>query len=285
MTANNSSTEKINYSLTVVLVRPTYASNIGSTSRAMSNMGVQRLILIDPNCKVDYSAQQAAATGQQALQSRSEYANWQEFYEKEPEGVRIALTARDGRGRNVRDLQETLEGLSRLVPDQELREAHPGFIPAPHLYFFYGTESCGLSAEDLENMHFCCSIPTYGENPSLNLAHAAMLSLFIFRSVFGGTRREGQELGDGYRPVKNAFYFPEESLRLWLETMGFNLSKRMNVFTVLRRMLLHNVPTAQELRILETVIQQTIRRLKGDKVKHIGGRDPLDFIDDEDSNS
>ncbi|MNY81628.1 hypothetical protein D3C86_2232850 [compost metagenome] len=45
--------------------------------------------------------------------------------------------------------------------------------------------------------------------------------------------------------------------------MGFDLSKRkMNVFIVLRRMLLQNTPTKKELVILETVLQQSLRKLR-----------------------
>jgi tRNA/rRNA methyltransferase len=60
--------------------------------------------------------------------------------------------------------------------------------------------------------------------------------------------------------------FPEETLKEWLITLGFSLDKKKtNVYTVLKRMILHNVPTPKEVNMLETVLQQTIRKLKNKK--------------------
>lgn len=80
----------------------------------MSNMGFNRLILIAPQCELGYPAQQSAATGQFALQNRVNYSSWQDFLENEPEGIKIALTARDGRGRDVKDFKK-LSMISRLI--------------------------------------------------------------------------------------------------------------------------------------------------------------------------
>jgi tRNA C32,U32 (ribose-2'-O)-methylase TrmJ len=45
--------------------------------------------------------------------------------------------------------------------------------------------------------------------------------------------------------------------------MGYDLSKpKTNVYTTLKRMLLHNVPTQKELIALETILQQAIRKMK-----------------------
>jgi tRNA/rRNA methyltransferase len=226
----------------------------------MSNMGADRLILINKKCELDYSAQQAAATGQDALQSRIEYSSWEEFYQHETDGIRIAMTARDGRAKALYDLKSILEKIKTFVDlprDQ-----------SPYLYFIFGPEDCGLSLDDVKNCHYSCSLPTYGENWSLNLAQAVLLTLFILRDTWGGTRTT---LDGQFRPreirlnneLKKSNLLPDQTLKLWLETLGFDLSKkRINVYTVLKRMFLHNIPTGQEIRILETVLQQNIRRLK-----------------------
>ncbi len=244
------------YSIHVVLVRPIYASNIGATSRAMSNMGAERLILIDCKCEIDYSAQQAAASGQSALQNRVHYSSWDEFYKNEGAGVRIALTARDGRTRAAKDLKETLQSLTKEERLSEERQ---------NLYLIFGPEDCGLNADDVKLAHFCCNIATYGNNTSLNLAQAVLLCLFVVRSEWGGHRAEldGDQSDKQGRAYQGPAYFPENTLKNWIEELGFDLSKkRVNAFTVIRRMLLHNTPTHQELRMLETVLQQNLRRLR-----------------------
>jgi tRNA/rRNA methyltransferase len=228
----------------------------------MANMGFSRLILIDPKCEFTLESQKAAATGQFALQNKIIYPNWNEFYSSEPDGIRIALTARDGRSRQVEDLQFTLS---------QILETHPSFkkhsVDPIHFYLIFGPEDWGLSADDIQYVHHCCSIPTFGDNASLNLAQATLLAQYIFRSVFGGerTKLDGQQTSRAkQRPPKEIF--PDETLRIWLETMNMDLSKKkMNVFTVLRRMLLQNAPTSKEFRMLEIVLQQSIRKMKSSK--------------------
>ena len=100
-----------------VLVRSIYESNVGASSRAMANMGVQDLILIDPKCELTFKAQQAAATGQAALQNRQTFASWDEFFEQHSDGIRICFTARDGKGRQVRDFNETLTWIKSEHPE------------------------------------------------------------------------------------------------------------------------------------------------------------------------
>jgi len=249
-----------NFSVRVVLVRTLYDSNIGASSRAMANMGIDQLILIRPQTDITYSAQQAAASGQAGLQNRKTYKDWDDFFVGEPEGIRISLTARDGKVRQVRDLKETLTWIRTEDPRfQETDSAES--VP---VYFIFGPEDWGLSADDLKLTHFACSIPTYGDNTSLNLAQAVLLALFILRDTWGGTRAvlEGQQ--PDRKTLEKPQVFPEESLRTWLMEMGFDISddRKVNAYSTLKRMLLHNIPTPKELNMLDTVLQQGIRKLR-----------------------
>lgn len=246
-----------NFEVRIVLVRSLYERNIGATSRAMSNMGIEKLILIDPKCELTYEAQKAAATGQAALQNRIVYGSWQEFKDREPESVRVCFTARDGKGRLVRDIDEVLQDIKDKSPlfQEDLEN-----IPVLHMVF--GPEDWGLSAEDLEIANFCACIPTFGANWSLNLSQATLLAMFSLRKAWGGerTQLEGSQIRRAPQGVEGIA--PDQTLKTWLTEMGFDLSKKKtNVYTVLRRMLLQNTPTQKELVILETVLQQSIRKL------------------------
>lgn len=245
------------YEVRVVLVRTLYARNIGSTSRAMSNMGASKLILIDPQCTIDYDAQQAAATGQEALQNRKVYSSWDDFFKNEPESVRVSFTARDGRGRSVRDLNEVYKDISDHTPQFQISSDQPYVV---HLIF--GPEDWGLSAEDLAHTHFCACIPTFGENWSLNLSQAVLLALYDLRKAWGGQRTllDGQQ---AERMRSLGHLLPDETIHTWLSEMGFDLSKKkINAYTVFRRMLLQNTPTKKELIVLEAILQQSIRKLR-----------------------
>lgn len=245
------------FDVRIVLVRTIYERNIGATSRAMSNMGFSQLILIDPKCEITYEAQQAAATGQTGLQNRIVYSSWDEFNKSEPESIRIAFTARDGKGRSVQDMSFVFDHIRDHSPQFQVSSELPHVV---HLVF--GPEDWGLNNQDLETSHFCACIPTFGENWSLNLAQATLLAMYDLRKSWGGQRTvlDGQQRPRG---VTENVVLPDETLKTWLTEMGFDLSKkRINVYTVLRRMLLQNTPTRKEITILETVLQQSIRKLR-----------------------
>ncbi len=245
--------------LRIVLVRSVYERNVGATSRAMANMGFSRLILVGPQCEFTIEANKAAATGQYAFENKIIYDNWDEFYKNEPRGLQIATTARDGRGRQVQDFATTLTEFKNTSQELKKKSDSPFVI-----HILFGPEDWGLSADDIQYANFCCSIPTYGDNSSLNLAQATLLAMHIYRSVFGGekTKLDGQQKLKAQQK-KPTDVFPDESLKMWLLEMGFKLDQRkMNVFTVLRRMLLQNAPSVKEFRILEIVLQQSRRKLK-----------------------
>jgi len=244
--------------LRLVLVRPIYERNVGACSRAMSNMGFHKMILIQPQCEFTLESQKAAATGQHSLQNRVVYDSWEEFFKNEPDSVRISTSARDGRGRLNRDLSESLQDLAKTSPHLTEKTDEPLVI-----HFIFGPEDWGLSADDLKYSHLCCSIPTYGENTSLNLAQAVLLGLFIIRQVWGGERTKLEGQVENRRDPNADLVFPDETLKTWLLEMGFDLSKpKTNAHTVLRRLLLQNTPTRKELNVLEIVLQQSLRKLR-----------------------
>lgn len=232
--------------LRIILVKTLYDSNIGATSRAMANMGVTELILISPQCEVGESAQKAAATGQDALRERREFSDWEQFNRAEPPGLRLAFTARDGRGRDVRDFQTTLVELTK---DRDF----------PSIDLVFGPENWGLANEDLDQCHYAVSIPTFGPNPSLNLAQATLLALFVARTSLGSATgpRKGNSIDE------QPGYLPESLLRSWVETLGFDVDdRRINVHSVVRRLFLHSVPTRQESSALQVILQQSVRKMR-----------------------
>ncbi len=246
------------FDLRVVLASTLYERNVGATSRAMANMGFEKLILVAPQCEITFEAQQAAATGQSALQNRVVYKNWSEFFEYEPDSIRIGFTTKDGRDRQVRDFKPTLEWIKNESPYLKKESDQPVVV-----HCIFGREDWGLSSEDIDYVNFACSLPTYGDNPSLNLAQAVLIALFMTRDNWGGTQSKIENQLPDRRKHRRPTEFLEQSLKVWLLEMGFEIdNRRVNVFTVLKRMLLQNTPTPKEIKILETVLQQSIRKLR-----------------------
>ena len=261
------------YEIRIVLVRSLYDRNIGASSRAMSNMGADQLILIGPQCEITYDAQQAAASGQDGLQNRIVYSSWEEFNKNEPESIRLAFTARDGQGRSVKDIGDVLNDIQSTHP-----ACHKDSRDPLILHLIFGPEDWGLSADDLQQAHFACAIPTFGPNWSLNLAQAVLLALYQTRLSWKGRRTQLT----GQRKVKPSSvrgekspilkeenemntgeFFPDQAFKLFLEELGFSIeNRRIDVFQVFRKMLLRSMPDKQELHVIDVIFRQAARKIK-----------------------
>ncbi|MBK8202048.1 MAG: RNA methyltransferase [Bdellovibrionales bacterium] len=252
--------------INLVLVRTIYPSNIGSVARVMGNMGARRLILVDPQCEINSKARESAAGAQKYLASRSTYSHWDEFYQNEMSGVRIGLTRRTGKLRTDISLNDVLPKLNL-----NLSESNP-----LQIYLVFGPEDHGLSADDLALLNFSASLPIFGEFPSMNLSHAVLLACYLVKDWaqalaidqispdddVGHPKMKPQEGLIGKRKT-SGLYFPDESIRIWLEEIGFSLEKRRaSAYTTIRRLLLQNQPSETELHVLEAVLQQNIRKLR-----------------------
>jgi TrmH family RNA methyltransferase len=226
--------------LSVVLVRTEQPGNIGAAVRALANMGGGRLILIDPRCEVDAAAYALAAGSKNLLDHAITYPSWDAFYAREGRGLRIALTRRAGRSRKVFPLKE------KLSPRAE------------HVYLIFGPEADGLSADDMAYVNYSCYLPTHGEHASLNLAQAVLLACYLARE---GEPSPGP---DDAAPAVAPFYFPDALIKQWLGAMGFDVNARKrSAYLTLRRLFLQNQPTDHEVRVLESILNQNIRKLLG----------------------
>ena len=234
----------------VVLVRSEYSSNIGSAARAMANMGVDRLILLDPRCELDTRAKEMAAGAQEKLSAATIYPSWAEFFKNEGDGLRLALTRRGGRKRKIFAFEEKLNEIASL-PEAP-----------PNIYLIFGPEADGLDSEDLAYVNYTVHLPVYGEFASLNLAQAVLLTLFMIRQKFKPEVMPEQVKGVIPETVQ-PLYFPDRLIKEWLTAMGFNVqARRASAYLTLRRLFLQNLPTRHEIQVLEAILQQNIRKLK-----------------------
>ncbi len=245
--------------VTIVLHRTIYARNVGMCARAMANMGLERLVLVSPRCDhLSEEGRQGAAHAQAILRNAVVYGSQTAFYEAEGEGIRIALSGRDGRLKRPDVLDRVLD---RFVDDPE----HPFHDPKQQIYLFFGPEDDGLSNEEMELANHICRLPTFGQITSLNLSHAVLLTSYLVRAALrrAEARAHTPVSEDPTEPEKKAAYYPNETIKRWLEALGFDLSaRRVNIEKTLNRILLSRCPSRDELRILDTVLQQTVRKLK-----------------------
>ncbi|MCX7675111.1 MAG: RNA methyltransferase [Bdellovibrionaceae bacterium] len=251
------------YSLTVVLVRPLYSRNVGAVARAMVNMGFEDLVLIDPHCEIDYECHQAAATGQKPLEQVKIFSSWKDFNHSYPRGVRWAFTPKDGQSRIVHSL---LDVLPHWQNDASKHWEDVGKSYSNHFIFVFGPEDHGLYNEDISFCHQCVALPTFGDNPSLNLAQAVLLALYSVRLKWGGTPTplKQRTYYNELIPATGDEWFCDESFQKFLRALGLSWEgRRVSVYTALRQYFLRCVPTHRELRMLHMIFEQAARKLQG----------------------
>ncbi len=156
-------TAKVNLdNIAIVLVQPLIPENIGSVARAMDNMGLSRLVLVQPkNC--DRARILKPATG-----SSVDIIDKMEIYEQDlqealtPFQYIVGTTTRTGNLRPSMTQPRRLAG--ELIP-----------ISQKNLVaILFGREDSGLTNEHLHLCHSIATIPT-AHFPSLNLSQAVMV--------------------------------------------------------------------------------------------------------------
>jgi tRNA/rRNA methyltransferase len=171
--------------ISIVLVEPQLPENIGAVARAMKNMDIGRLILINPrNCDLNRIHRTATMHSRDIIEKmeirydlKTALASFQYV---------AGTTARTGTARpamtNPRTLAENLTPIS-----QENRIA-----------LLFGPEDSGLSNEHLRYCHTITTIPTF-EFSSLNLSQAVMIICYeIFLAGNGPAERSVPRLADSF---------------------------------------------------------------------------------------
>jgi tRNA/rRNA methyltransferase len=154
----------------IVLFRPRLPENIGAAARAACNMGLSRLVVVQP---ADLDAERMAmmATGAAAhlLERLEVYDDLAQALA--PFQYIVGTTARLGGIRN--DYLTPREMATRLV----------SITAANDVALLFGPENWGLTNDELPFCHALVTIPT-GECSSLNLAQAVMVMAYeLFTAV------------------------------------------------------------------------------------------------------
>jgi tRNA/rRNA methyltransferase len=155
--------------ISIILVRPRFPENIGSVARAMKNMGLHRLILVDGCSPVHVNAYKLASGADDILERAEEFLTLKEAISEM--GCVVGVTLRGGKERNPLLSPEDL--MKQLIPLSEKNL----------IALVFGSEREGLTNEELSLCHFYGRIPSSELFPSLNLAQAVMVFCYeLFKS-------------------------------------------------------------------------------------------------------
>ena len=164
--------DKINLqNIAIVLVGTRYPENIGAAARAMRNMGIQKLVLVDPR-NTD-----PAKVGKMATHAAMAVVEHMKVFDTLKEALAdinfvVGTTARLGGQRKVVSSPGRLA--QRLISISKENQ----------IAILFGPEDRGLTNEDIRACDILVNIPT-AEFSSLNLAQAVMVMCY---ELFGFSR-------------------------------------------------------------------------------------------------
>jgi tRNA (cytidine32/uridine32-2'-O)-methyltransferase len=153
----------------IVLVQTSHPGNIGATARAMKNMGLTSLYLVDPK---DYPSGVARGRAASALDILDNAVVVDSLDAAIADcGLVIGTSARS-------------RGIPwPMVNPQECAEKLVQAGRQNDVALVFGREDNGLSNEELRRCHFHVQIPTNDEYTSLNVAAAVMVLCYEIRKV------------------------------------------------------------------------------------------------------
>lgn len=155
-------TTKVNLdNIAIVLVQPLIPENIGSVARAMDNMGLKKLILVEPkNCDRNRILKPATGTSVDVIEAMEIHEDLKEALK--PFQYVVGTTARTGYLRPA------------MTQPRRLADELIAISKENRVAILFGREDSGLTNDHLYLCHTIASIPT-ARFPSLNLAQAVMI--------------------------------------------------------------------------------------------------------------
>jgi len=145
----------------IVLVKTYHPGNIGAAARAMKNMGLSRLYLVEPNDFPSFEASQRASSASDILENAVVVDNLQAALE----GCTLTVGT-TARLRAVKWPQVDSRECGELLVNES--QSH-------EVALVFGRERTGLHNEELELCQYLVNIPTGEEYTSLNVAQAVQV--------------------------------------------------------------------------------------------------------------
>lgn len=240
----------------VVLVRPMYGGNLGSVCRAMKNMDLSQLAIVQPRDTLDFAeAQQMSMHALDILESRQQFdsladavADCQRVY---------GTTVRKGLYR------------SHVKTPREWAPEIVGTAASGPVALVFGPEDSGLSNDELAMSTGLIRIPTSTWYASMNLAQAVMVccyELYIAAATYEAPQEPHPEAPHRMR---------ERMFEMWDETMrqiGFHDEHTSDhMMMAFRRIFGRGAHTEADVNIMMGVARQ-VRW----KIEHPGEKPPAE---------
>jgi TrmH family RNA methyltransferase len=238
--------------VSIVLVGTTHPGNIGAVARAMKNMGLTRLRLVQPRVFPSADATARAAGADDVLAAAQLYGSLDEAV-----ADCALVVGASARTRAIACPSLTPRACAERVAGGE-RQAMAAIV--------FGREHSGLSNEELDRCHYQLHIPTHPGFSSLNVAAAAQIVCYELFLAAGGSAPAVNE-GDGAAVSHEEMERFYEHLETVLTELDFlDPANPRHLMRRLRRLYNRVRPDRNEMNILRgilTAVQEhgaTLRR-------------------------
>lgn len=235
----------------IILVNTSHPGNIGGAARAMKNMGIENLVLVQPK-EFPHAEATARAAGADDILGRAV----------------LVENLKDGIG----DCHFVIGTSARLRsvawPLSDPRQCIEKIIPRLHdnqnIAFVFGNEQSGLSNEELSLCHAHLHIPCNENFSSLNVAAAVQIVAYELRMSLQHNRDTPLNYEIESRPITademERFYV---SLEACLIKLGYlNLSQPKKLMLRLRRLFNRAIIEENEMNILRGIINSIVVHTK-----------------------
>lgn len=165
------------HNIRIVLVETSHSGNIGAVARAMKNMGLGNLWLVNPASFPDEASYARSSGASDVLDSARVVSSLDEAI-----GDCVLVMGTSARGRKV--------PWPVIAPPEAAAEAL-GQARQGQVALVFGRENSGLTNEELQRCHYHIHIPSNPDYSSLNLAMAVQVICYELRMLYLKGLEEG----------------------------------------------------------------------------------------------
>jgi len=225
--------------IAVVLVEPQNPGNVGMVCRAMKNMGLVELRLVNPCEYLHPEAHKFAVSAKELLGTARVYSSLREALADSHHSV--ATTRRHGKYRQ--EIFTPTEIVEKIVPD----------LGTCRAALVFGREDSGLTTNELSLCRWHATIPTDSEYGSLNLAQAVLIFCYEFFKGGGAVNPVRERDVAGVEEIENLLGHMERSL---LRIGYLNPQNPAHIMRTFRRLFARAEPDSREVALLRGMMSQ-----------------------------
>jgi TrmH family RNA methyltransferase len=233
----------------VILVRPQEEGNVGAAARAMANMGLSRLILVEPAPEPGPMARAMAVRAGDILERADRAPSLRQAIA--PFRRVVGTTSTRSRSLSA-PLLSPREAAARIAAE-----------PASATALVFGPEVSGLTNDELALCGLLVRIPAAAVQPTLNLAQAVLILAY---EVYLAGRRDlaAVDAGEAPAPAREIDGLFDQLAPL-LEQVGFARDDTFpGVLRDLRQLAARAAPGNREVKILRGLCRRASRHLSVD---------------------